>query len=368
MTEKRDYYEVLGVARETPADDIRKAYRQLALKYHPDRNPDDPEAEAKFKEATEAYSILSDAEKRQAYDQFGHAGVGGGFDFSGAGMGDVLSQFQDLFSDFFGGMGGGFGFGGGGRRRAAPPRGQDVRVEASILLKESISGTKKEVRVRGAVPCDDCKGSGAKAGTAPERCGQCNGSGQATTQRGFIMFATTCPRCRGTGKTVKDPCGSCSGGGHVERERKVLVSFPAGIDSDQRLRVPGQGMPGPSGAPSGDLYVDVTVQDDPRFQREGYDLIARREVSFPEAALGAELEIELPDDSALSVDVPQGTQPNTVLSLRGKGVPRLDGRGFGDLHVVVEVAVPKKLSKRAKDLLAELETELSAKQKRAKTA
>ncbi len=367
MTEKRDYYEVLGVSRETSADDIRKAYRQAALKYHPDRNPGDAEAEGKFKEATEAYSVLSDAEKRQAYDRFGHAGVGGGFDFSGAGMGDILSQFQDLFSDFFGNMGGGgFGFG-GGRRRSAPPRGQDVRVDATILLKESIAGTKKEVRVRGAAPCDDCSGSGAKPGTEPERCSQCNGSGQATTQRGFIMFATTCPSCRGAGKTVKDPCVSCSGLGQVERERKVLVTFPAGIDSDQRLRVPGQGMPGPSGAPAGDLYVDVTLQDDPRFQREGYDLITRKEVSYPEAALGAELDVELPDDSVVSVDVPQGTQPNTVLSLRGRGVPSLDGRGTGDLHVVIEVAVPKKLSKRAKDLLAELESELTAKQRRKKT-
>ncbi|MEZ4227192.1 MAG: molecular chaperone DnaJ [Polyangiaceae bacterium] len=367
MTEKRDYYEVLGVARDASPDDVRKAYRQLALKYHPDRNPDDAEAEAKFKEATEAYSVISDEQKRDAYDRFGHAGVGGGFDFSGAGMGDILSQFQDMFSDFFGGMGG-FGFGGGGRRRAAPARGHDVRVEATILLKDSITGTKKEVRVRGAAPCDTCNATGAKPGTSPERCGQCNGSGQATTQRGFIMFSTTCPRCRGTGKTVSDPCSDCSGAGHVERERKVLVTFPAGIDSDQRLRVPGQGMPGPSGAPAGDLYVDVTVQEDPRFQREGYDLIARREVSFPEAALGAELEVELPDDSAVSVEVPAGTQPNTVLSLRGKGVPRLDGRGVGDLHVVVDVSVPKKLSKRAKELLGELEAELVTKPKRAKTA
>lgn len=359
MTEKRDYYEVLGVARDADPDDIRKAYRQAALKHHPDRNPGDATAEAKFKEATEAYSVLSDAEKRSTYDRFGHAGLGsGGFDFSNAGMGDILSQFQDMFSDFFGGMGG-FGFPGGGRRRAAPPRGQDVRVEATISLKDAIAGCKKEVCVRGAASCEQCNGSGAKPGTEPERCVGCNGTGQATTQRGFIMFSTTCPRCRGAGQTIKDPCAGCSGVGKVERQRKVLVTFPAGIDSEQRLRVPGQGMPGPSGSAAGDLYVDVTVEDDARFQREGYDLITRREISFPEAALGAELEIDLPDDSQVSVDVPAGTQPGTVLSLRGKGVPRLDQRGSGDLHVVVEVQVPRKLSKRARQLLSELESELT---------
>lgn len=356
MSEKRDYYEVLGVARDASADDIRKAYRQAALKHHPDRNPDDPSAEAKFKEATEAYSVLSDTEKRTQYDRFGHAGVGGGFDFAGAGMGDIFSHFQDLFSDFFGG---GFGFPGGGRRRSGPPRGQDVRVDATITLKDSIAGVKREVSVTGVAPCETCSGSGAKPGTKPERCGQCNGSGQVTTQRGFIMFSTTCPACRGAGQRITDPCRDCSGSGHVERQRKVLVTFPAGIDSDQRLRVPGQGMPGPAGAQPGDLYVDVTVAEHDRFQREGYDLITRREISFPEAALGAELEIDLPDDSQVSVDVPAGTQPGTVLSLRGKGVPRLDQRGSGDLHVVVEVQVPRKLSKRARQLLNELESELA---------
>ncbi len=358
MTEKRDYYEILGLARDASADDIKKAYRQLALKYHPDRNPGDASAETQFKEATEAYSVLSDAEKRGTYDRFGHAGLGaGGFDFAGAGVGDILSQFQDMFSDFFGGMGG-FGFPGSGRRRSAP-RGQDVRVEASISLRDAIAGCKKEVCVRGAAPCEQCSGSGAKAGTRAERCGSCNGGGQVTTQRGFIMFSTTCPRCRGAGQVIKEPCEGCSGSGHVERQRKVLVTFPAGIDSDQRLRVPGQGMPGPEGASPGDLYVDVTVEEDSRFQREGYDLIARRDISFPEAALGSEIEVELPDDTLVSVEVPAGTQPGTVLSLRGKGVPHLDGRAKGDLHVVVEVQVPRKLSKRARQLLGELETELT---------
>ena len=359
MSEKRDYYEVLGVSREASADDIRRSYRQCALKYHPDRNPNDPSAEEKFKEATEAYSVLSDDEKRGNYDRFGHAGVGGGFDFGAAGMGDIFSHFQDLFSDFFGGMGG-FGFGGGGGgRRQAPVRGQDVRVEASISLKDAMTGCKHEVVVRGAAACEECNGSGAKKGTKPERCAQCGGKGQVTTQRGFIMFSTTCPACRGAGTSIKEPCEACEGAGAVAKQRKVLVTFPAGIDSEQRLRVPGQGMPGPAGAPAGDLYVDVMLEPDETFAREGYDLVTRQPVSFPEAALGTEIQIELPDETSLEVEVPSGTQPGAVITLRGRGVTRLDRRGRGDLHIVVEVQVPKKLSRRAKKLLAELDSELS---------
>ena len=355
MNDKRDYYEVLGVGREASDDEIRRSYRQAALKFHPDRNPGDATAEAKFKEATEAYSVLSDKEKRATYDRFGHAGLGGGFDFGNAGMADILSHFQDMFSDFFGGFG---GFAGGGARRRQPERGQDVRVEAQISLKDAFLGCKHEVMVRGAAPCDDCEGSGAKPGTAPERCPQCAGSGQVTTQRGFIMFSTTCPTCRGGGAHIAHPCEGCHGSGFVERRRKVLVTFPPGIDSGQRLRVPGQGMPGPNGAGPGDLYVDVMLEEDERFHREGYDLVTRQLVSFPDAALGTVLSIELPDGNAIEAEVAAGTQPGTVVTVRGVGVPRLDKRGRGDLHVVVEVAVPKKLSKRAKKLLVELEQEL----------
>lgn len=353
MDSKRDYYEVLGVARDASEDDIRKAYRQAALKYHPDRNPNNPEAESKFKEATEAYTVLSDGEKRAMYDRFGHAGLGGNnFDFSNAGIGDILSHFQDMFSDFFG------GFGAPGRRRAGPERGQDVRVEATISLKDTITGCKHEITVNGAAPCETCEGTGARAGTAPESCPQCKGAGQVTTQRGFIMFSTTCPRCRGAGQVIPSPCESCSGTGKVERQRKVLVTFPAGIDAGQRLRVPGQGMPGPGGIPAGDLYVDVAVQPDERFEREGYELATRQRVSFVEATLGGRLQVELPDGEMVDVDVKPGTQPGTVLTVRSKGVPRLDRRGRGDLHVLIELAVPKKLSKRARKLLEELEREL----------
>jgi len=356
MTEKRDYYEVLGVSREAGADEIKKAYRQCALKYHPDRNPGDSAAEAKFKEATEAYTVLSDDDKRAQYDRFGHAGLHGGFDFQSAGVGDILSQFQEMFSDFFGGFGGGFG--GGGQRRQSG-RGQDVRVHATLTLADAMSGGKHEVTMRGSAPCDTCAGSGARPGTKPETCSQCRGSGQVTAQRGFIMFSSTCARCRGTGMYVSTPCETCQGSGAQERQRKVLVSFPAGIDTGHRLRVPGQGMPGRSGTPPGDLYVDVEVSPHERFERHGDDLGTRVELSFAAAALGTDVEVELPDGNSVVAEIGAGTQPSEVVTIRGKGIPHLDRSGRGDLHVIVTVAVPKRLSKRAKKLLEELDAELS---------
>ena len=355
MSEKRDFYVVLSVTREASDDDIRKAYRQAALKHHPDRNPGDKSAEEKFKEATEAYTVLSDAEKRAAYDRYGHAGLNGaqGFDFNGAGMGDILSHFQDMFSDFFGGS-----QGGGQRRKRGPERGQDVRVEAVISLKDALLGGKHEITVSGAAPCDSCNGSGAEPGTKTETCNQCRGSGQVTAQRGFIMFSSPCARCRGTGQYLPTPCHSCRGSGAVERQRKVIVAIPGGIDSGQRLRVPKQGMPGPSGLPPGDLYVDIEVEADERFERQGADLGTRASISFAEAALGSKLEIRMPDDTLISADVQPGTQPNAVIVVRGQGMPRLDRHGRGDLHVAVNVRVPTKLSKNAKKLLRDLEAEL----------
>lgn len=355
MAEKRDYYEVLGVSREASEDEIRRAYRQQALKHHPDRNPGDTSAEARFKEATEAYSILNDREKRAAYDRFGHAGVDGrgmGFDFQGAGVGDILNHFQDLFSDFFGG-----GF--GGRERRGPARGADARVHLEISLSEAMTGCKHEVPVEGVAPCEECKGSGARAGTSPQACPQCGGAGQVGTQRGFIMFSTTCPRCRGRGQVVAQPCEKCKGAGAVERRKTVTVTIPAGIDAGQRLRVPGQGMPGPPGAEPGDLYVDIDVAAHAEFERQDFDLVTKRHVSFAEATLGTELEVHLPDGSSLTAKVPAGTQPNSVITLSGKGLPHLNRRARGALHVVVEVDVPKRLSKRAKKLLEELAAELA---------
>ena len=362
--EKRDYYEVLGVAREAGTDEIRKAYRQAALKHHPDRNPGDSAAEAKFKEATEAYSVLSDGEKRTQYDRFGHAGLGGGFDFSSAGVGDILSQFQEMFSDFFGGFGGP-GYGNTRSRETRRARGNDVRVLARLTLADAFSGGKHEVAIRGAAPCETCSGSGARAGTEPEACPQCRGSGQVTAQRGFIMFTTTCNRCGGRGRVVKEPCTDCKGRGAVERERKVLVTFPAGIETGHRLRVPGQGMPGPKGAPAGDLYVDVEVEPHERFERHGDDLGTRVEIPFTEATLGTEVEIELPNETTLTAEIPAGTQPGAVVTLRSSGMPRLDRGGRGDLHVVVTVTIPKRLSKRAKQLIEELAEELGGGSRRA---
>lgn len=357
MTEKRDYYEVLGVSREANADEIKKAYRQAALKHHPDRNPGDHGAEAKFKEASEAYAVLSDGEKRATYDRFGHAGLHGGYDFSSAGVGDILSQFQEMFSDFFGGFGGGFGGAQGGQRRQ-PARGQDVRVHARLSLAQAMVGGKHEVVVRGNAPCETCAGSGAKTGTKPETCSQCRGTGQVTAQRGFIMFSSTCARCRGTGSFVATPCETCRGSGAQERQRKVLVGFPAGIDTGHRLRVPGQGMPGAPNTPPGDLYVDVELDPHENFERHGDDLGTRAEITFAEAALGTEIAIALPDGNNVVAKVAPGTQPSAVVTLRGKGVPHIDRSGRGDLHVVVAVTVPTRLTKRAKKLLEELDEEL----------
>ena len=351
MSAKRDYYEILGLAQDASDEDIKRAYRKAALKHHPDRNQGDKDAEVKFKEATEAYSVLSDKDKRATYDRFGHAGLQGGADFSGVGVGDIFSQFQDIFADFFGDQ--------TGRRGRRQARGADVRVDARITLRESMAGVKQEVTVEGLAPCEGCKGSGAAPGTSPETCRTCQGSGQVATQRGFIMFSSTCPTCRGQGNIITTPCTACSGRGAVERQRKVLVTFPAGIDSGQRLRVPGQGMPGPNGAPSGDLYVDVTLEAHPDFERDGADLVTRENISFVEAAMGTEFDVVLPDGTEVPVEIPSGTQPGTVITARGHGMQLIGRRGRGDLHVVVNVHVPKKLSRKARKLFEELEDELA---------
>jgi len=365
MSEKRDYYEVLSVERGASADDIRKAYKREALKHHPDRNPGDSAAEAKFKACNEAYQVLSDEEKRRIYDQFGHAGLeGGGFQ----GAGDVFAHMQDLFAEMFSGGGfGGFGGGGGGQRRQA--RGGDLRMQARLTLREAAFGVKREVSVHAPVRCDDCSGTGAKAGTKPETCGHCRGSGHVSNARGFVMFTTPCPKCHGQGVVVKHPCKTCEGRGAVEKSRKVVVAFPAGIDAGQRLRVPGQGMPGPMGAPAGDLYVEIDVEEDTRFERDGADLVTRFHVSFADAALGAEVRVpslgEPDSDEAegglptVGLAIPAGTQSGAVFTIKNQGIPRLDGRGRGSLIGVVQVDVPTKLSDRAKKLIQELHDELS---------
>jgi molecular chaperone DnaJ len=359
MSEKRDYYEVLGVERTASADEVRKAYKREALKHHPDRNPGDSAAEAKFKEVNEAYQVISNDEKRRAYDQFGHAAFeagGGGFE----GVGDVFAHMQDLFAEMFSG---GFGFGGGGRRQ--PRRGGDLRLQARLTLREAAFGVKREVTVHAPARCDDCGGTGAKAGTKPEPCAHCRGSGHVSNARGFVMFTTPCPKCQGQGAVIKHPCKPCEGRGLVERSRKVVVGFPAGIDSGQKLRVPGQGLPGPPNTPAGDLYVEIEVEEDPRFERDGADLVTRVHVSFVEAALGAEVAApslgephEETESPTVPLQIPAGTQSGAVIQLKGAGIPRLDGRGRGSLVAVVQVDVPTALTDRAKKLLAELEDEL----------
>jgi molecular chaperone DnaJ len=351
MPEKRCFYEVLGCSRESTPDEVRKAYKREALKHHPDRNGGDPKAEAVFKEVNEAYQVLSDDQKRRIYDQFGHAGFEGGAGFGGAGIGDVFSHMQDLFSEMFSG-----GFG----QARAPRRGGDLRVQQRLSFKEAAFGCKREIVVQAPSTCAECSGSGARPGTKPEACPQCRGSGQVSNARGFVMFTTTCPRCRGQGAVIKAPCKACSGRGVVEKPKKVTVTFPAGIDGGQRLRVPGQGLAGPGGAPPGDLYVDIEVEDDPRFERDGVDIVTRVNVGFADAALGAQVRvpsIEL-DDSTLPLDIPQGTQPGSVFTMTGHGVPRLDGHGRGALIVMIQVDVPKQLSNRARELLGELDAEL----------
>jgi molecular chaperone DnaJ len=356
MSSKRCYYEVLGVSREASNDDLRKAYRREALKHHPDRNQGDSAAEAKFKEVNEAYQVLSDDDKRRIYDQFGFAGLqgapgGGGFD----GIGDVFAHMQDLFAEMFSGT---MGFGGGPR----PRRGTDLRIGQRLTIREAAFGCKREVALRAPTACSDCAGSGAKPGTKPETCPQCRGAGQVSNARGFVMFTSTCPRCRGAGKVVRQACESCGGQGAVELARKVMVTFPAGLDSGQRLRVPGQGTAGPGGAPAGDLYVEIEVEDDERFERDGVDLVTRVHLAFTDAALGAELRVPAlePEEAvtSLPLTVPPGTQSGAVFTLKGHGVPRLDGRGRGSLVVVVQVDVPTALTARAKRLLAELDAEL----------
>ena len=347
---KRDYYEVLGIGREANEQQIKSAYRKLALKHHPDRNPGDKKAEEAFKEAAEAYAIISDPEKRTLYDRYGHAGV------SGAAAGGFDPNAFAGFEDIFGNLGDLFGFGdmfGGRRRRGGPQRGSDLRYDLEISFEESYTGTETPIQIPREETCETCTGTGAAPGTSPEVCAQCRGTGQQRFQQGFLTVARPCPTCRGTGRTISKPCQACRGAGRVGRERKITAKIPAGIATGQRLRIYGEGEHGTAGGPAGDLYVVVHVQEHSFFQREGDDLYCEMPIPFPTLALGGEITVPtLAGEEEIKVSA--GTQAGTRFKLRGKGMPNVSGRGHGDLYVIARVAVPKKLTKEQKHLLEEL--------------
>ena len=347
---KRDYYEILGVARTATDVQIKSAYRKLALQYHPDRNPGDAAAEERFKEAAEAYAIISDTDKRSAYDRFGHAGV------SGAGAGGFDPNAFAGFEDIFGNLGDLFGFGdmfGGRRRRGGPQRGADLRYDLEISFEESFTGTETTIQIPREETCETCKGSGAAPGSAPVTCDRCKGSGQLRFQQGFLTVARPCSNCRGSGKTISKPCQACRGAGRVGRERKITAKIPAGIATGQRLRLYGEGEHGSAGGPAGDLYVVVHVQDHDVFHREEDDLYCDLPVTFPTMALGGTVQVPTMTGDE-EVKVPAGTQPGARFKLRGKGMPNVGGRGQGDLYAIARISVPKKLTKEQKHLLEEL--------------
>ncbi len=356
---KPDYYEILEVSREVTMVELKKAYRERALEHHPDRNPDNPEAEEKFKICAEAYSVLSDPQKRQTYDRFGHAGLGGAGAPGFGDIGDVFSQFQDIFGDLFG-RGGGGGFGGFGRQRRnpnGPARGADIRTDVSLSLREAAFGAAREIDLSHPSPCKPCSGTGAKNGEV-EGCATCGGRGQVAHAQGAFVMTTTCPTCQGRGMQAKEACDECEGDGQVDIERVVKLTVPAGVDTGQSLRLSGRGQEGVRGGPAGDLYVTVHVQPGAEFQREGFDLVHRLSVTYPQAALGAKLEVpalEEDEDATQTVKIPAGIQAGQTVVVRGGGVPRLNGRGRGDLVCVVEVEVPKRLSREQKRLLKELD-------------
>ena len=350
---KRDYYEVLGVEKGASEADLKKAYRRLAMKFHPDRNPDDEKAEEKFKEATEAYEVLTDANKRAAYDQYGHAGVDPNMGAGGGGFGG--GNFSDIFGDVFGDI-----FGGGGRGgRSSVQRGSDLRYTLELDLEEAVRGTSVTIRVPTLVACETCDGSGAKKGTTPVTCTTCGGHGQVRMQQGFFSVQQTCPRCHGTGKMITDPCNDCHGEGRVEKQKNLSVKVPAGVDTGDRIRLAGEGEAGVNGGPAGDLYVVVSVREHKIFQRDGKNLYCEVPISFVDAALGGELEVPTLD-GRVKLKIPEGAQTGKLFRLRGKGVTPVRGGSPGDLLCRVVVETPVNLTKRQRELLEALRQTLEA--------
>jgi molecular chaperone DnaJ len=348
---KRDYYEVLGVNRDASEEDIKKAYRKLAMKWHPDRNPDNPKAEEHFKEAKEAYEVLTDAQKRPAYDQFGHAGVDpSAAAGAGAGFGQGQAGFGDIFSDIFGEI-----FGGARGGRSNVFRGADLRYNMEIALEQAAHGFETKIRIPTLAECATCKGSGAKPGTQPVTCATCRGAGQVRVSQGPFSMAQTCPRCHGTGKTIANPCATCSGAGRVKHQKTLSVKIPAGVDEGDRVRLTGEGEAGVNGGPPGDLYVQVHLKPHPVFQRDHDDLHCEMPVSFTTAALGGEIQIPTLDGSA-RIKVPTETQSGKTFRLRGKGIKGVRSQQPGDLFCHVVVETPINLTARQRELLQEFET------------
>jgi molecular chaperone DnaJ len=350
---KRDYYTVLGIAREASDEEIKKAYRKLAMKHHPDRNPDDKGSEEKFKEAKEAYEVLSDAKKRAAYDQFGHAGVDPSVGFgAGARGAEGFGGFADAFGDIFGEI---FGQGGGGRGRGnGIYRGADLRYNLELSLEEAARGTEAKIRIPALEECATCHGTGAKPGTQPKACPTCHGQGQVRVSQGFFSIQQTCPQCHGTGKIIPDPCVTCSGAGRIKKHKTLSVKIPAGVDQDDRIRLSGEGEAGLNGGPPGDLYVVVTLKPHQVFQREGSDLHCEMPIGFATAALGGEIEIPTLDGHA-KIKIPPETQTGQVFRLRGKGIKAVRSNSLGDLFCHVAIETPVKLTSRQKELLREFE-------------
>lgn len=355
---KRDYYDTLGIARGASADEIKKAYRQKAKELHPDRNQDNPNAEAQFKDVNEAYEVLKDDQKRAAYDRFGHGAFengmgGGGGQRGGFAQGDFASAFSDVFEDLFGDFMGGRGGGGGGRARAQ--RGSDLRYNLRVTLEEAYKGVQKTINVPTSVACDICKGTGAEGGAEPVTCPTCSGMGKVRAQQGFFTVERTCPTCNGAGQIVKNPCKNCGGHGRIEKDRALSVNIPAGVETGTRIRLAGEGEAGLRGGPTGDLYIFIEVKDHPIFQRDGVNLYCRVPISFATAALGGEVEVPTIDGGMSRVKVPAGSQTGKQMRLRAKGMPALRGSGSGDMLIEMSVETPVNLTSRQKELLREFE-------------
>jgi molecular chaperone DnaJ len=354
---KRDFYDVLGVSRSASETDVKKAYRQLAMKFHPDRNPGDAAAEARFKEVNEAYEVLKDPQKKAAYDQFGHqafeAGMGGGRGgYAGAGF--DFTSFADVFDDLFGDFMGGGGAA-GGRRRGGTSRGADLRYNLTISLEEAFSGKRAQIRVPTTVACEPCGGSGSESGSEPTVCPGCRGAGRVRTQQGFFTVERTCPTCQGTGRVIKNPCKSCGGSGVQQREKTLAVNIPAGVEDGTRIRLSGEGEAGIRGGQPGDLYIFVTVAPHRLFRREGPNIFCRVPIPMPTAALGGQVEVPTIEGRRLRVAVPAGTQTGKQIRLKSKGMSELHGHARGDMFVEIVVETPVNLTKQQQDLLREFE-------------